>query len=872
MSKKKIIKTKIRKAPRKCVICAKIGHNSRTCPTLRAVKKESREIQTPSSHGGSFVGVKVVNKARKSPFIVDISSKRKKATDLEKINVYKNESKKPATRVVVDFGSLVKAENKKQSILQIKNPISISKPLLEVVKDKKENKKNSSPKFKITKHYRLVPRFYVIKKVVANSKKFVADFVEFVSAKIKDVGQVFYDFWHGFNFRRFTVSFLLLTIVCTIPFPAVGYYKKIKADTSEIVSKSSDAFLALQSSTVSAFNNDLPGAENDLNSALSSFGSAEEIIDKEYKAALYVAKLLPVVGDKVKSRQDLLLAGHQLALGNAYLVKGIDEATKPETADNLIARLAILQQHLRGALQAYNTALDKIDNVEITAVPAEYQQSFTDFKILFAGFVTDMDNYDQVIRGVQLIMGGDGFKRYLVLFQNTFEIRPTGGFVGSYAVVDVSNGKITNIDVPGEGSYAFQGQLDVYEKPSLPLQLVNKRWEFQDSNWFPDFKASAQKMAWFYEHGKKTTVDGVIAINSSVLERLLTVVGPLQNEDYSLLLKSEDALTKLESEVRNYDNTEENTPKAILSVVLNQVFSSIQNLKPSQLVGLITQLHEALSGREIQLYFNDSYVQNILQDYGWTGEILPTKETQDYLLVVNSNIGGGKSDAQITQKIEHQAVVQEDGSVIDTVIVTRKHNGQGGEAYYDIPNIDFLRLYVPEGAELLDAGGFVFPDENSFKVPPSWYQDDVDLQKNEQNSQLDQKTGTEISQEFGKTVFGNWVVTKANFESQVYFIYKLPFNVLSEAKLDTEVLTNKKFFNFTNFFSQKVKNSLLSHYSILLQKQSGQTSGFDHSIIYPDGWTPIWKEGDSLELSTNGGSIVENFDNDKIFGIVMEKQ
>ena len=64
----------------------------------------------------------------------------------------------------------------------------------------------------------------------------------------------------------------------------------------------------------------------------------------------------------------------------------------------------------------------------------------------------------------------------------------------------------------------------------------------------------------------------------------------------------------------------------------------------------------------------------------------------------------------------------------------------------------------------------------------------------------------------------------------------------------------------------------MSHYSILLQKQSGQTSGFDHSIIYPDGWTPIWKEGDSLELSTNGGSIVENFDNDKIFGIVMEKQ
>ncbi|OIO18273.1 MAG: hypothetical protein AUJ23_04120 [Candidatus Magasanikbacteria bacterium CG1_02_32_51] len=870
MPKKNIVKTKIRKAPRKCVICAKYGHNSRTCPALRIAKKESKEVKS-SLYGSSFVDVKVVNKAQKSPFVVDISNKRKKEFNLEKINVYKNEQKKPAMRMMIDFGTLIKEENNKRSILQIKNPIVKEKPLLEIVNNQKENKKILSPKFKITKHYRLVPRFYIIKKIILNSKKIVSDFVEFVSEKIKYLGKIFYDFWCGFNFRRFFVSFLVLIIIGTIPFPAVGYYKKIKADTNEVISRSSDAFLALQSSTVSAFNNDIPAAENDLNLALSSFGSAEEIIDKEYKAMLYVAKLLPIVGDKVKSRQDLLLAGHQLALGNAYLVKGIAEATKSETTDNLITRLGILQQHLRGALQAYNIALDQIADVEITAVPVEFQQSFVDFKTLFAGFVNDMNNYDQVIRGIQLIMGGDGFKRYLILFQNTFEIRPTGGFMGSYAVIDVNNGNITNIDIPGEGSYAFQGQLDVYEKPPLPLQLVNKRWEFQDSNWFPDFKASAKKIAWFYEHGKKTTVDGVIAINSSVLERLLTVIGPLQNEDYNILLQSEDALAKLESEVRDYDNKEENTPKKILSVVLSQIFSSVQNLKSSQLVGLVTQLHEALSNREIQLYFNDFYVQNILQDYGWTGEILPIKETQDYLLVVNSNIGGGKSDAQITQKIEHQAVVQEDGSVIDTVIVTRKHIGQG-EIYYDIPNIDYLRLYVPAGAELLDAGGFVFPNENSFKVPPSWYQNDKDLENIEQNLQLDPKTGTRITKEFGKTVFGNWMVTKVNSESQIYFIYKLPFNVLSDTKLVTQVLADKKFFDFSNFFSQKNQEFLLSHYSILLQKQSGIESILDHSIIYPDGWVPVWKEGNNLELSVNGGFVEENFDNDKIFGIVMEKK
>lgn len=872
MPKKNIKKIKNRKAPRKCVVCAKIGHNSRTCPTLLVVKKATKKANLTSPHNdGSFVGVKVMDMIQKSPFVVDISNKKNDKLNLEKINVYKNEQNKPVKRMVVDFGSLIKEENKRQDVLQIRNLKVSERSRSKIPYTSRQVAKMEAPKFKINKHYKLVPRFYILKKIVSSINNSFINFADFVSGKTNYIGQKSRDFWSGFNFRRFSVSFLVLLVLGTIPFPAVGYYKKIKVDTNEIVSKSSDAFLALQSSTVSALNNNIPQAENDLNSALNSFGSAEEIIDKEYKAMLYVTKLLPIVGDRVKSRQELLLAGHQLALGNTYLVKGIDEATKADTNDNLIVRLGILQQHLRGALQAYNTALDQIDNVEITAIPADYQQSFVDFKTLFSGFVTDMNNYDQVIKGVQLIMGGDGFKRYLVLFQNTFEIRATGGFVGSYAVVDVDGGKITNIDIPGEGSYTFQGQLDIYEKPPLPLQLVNKRWEFQDSNWFPDFRASAKKMAWFYEHGKKATVDGVIAINSSVLERLLTVIGPLENNDYNLLLQSEDALIKLESEVRNYDNVAENTPKAILSSILSQVFSSIQNLKPSQLVGLVTELHQALTSKEIQLYFNDPYVQNILQDYGWTGEILPTKENQDYLMVVNSNIGGGKSDAQITQKIEHQAVVQEDGSVIDTVIITREHTSYG-EAYYDIPNIDYLRLYVPEGAELLDAGGFVFPDENSFKVPPSSYQTDKDLQNIEQDLKLDPKTGTQITKEFGKTAFGNWVVTKTDSKSQVYFIYRLPFSVSSEKSSDSRSFVGSKLFDFSKIFGNKDQDSLLSRYSVLFQKQSGSESGFNHSIIYPDGWIPVWKEGDGLELSINGAFVEENFDNDKIFGIVMEKQ
>ena len=865
---------KLRKPPRKCVICANCGHNSRTCPTLTKIKNKAPEEKNTGS--GSFINVKVSEDIKKSPFVVNISQSSKKENHFEKIFAYQSTKENKQNRPVkIDFARMIQENNK----VNESNFVVSSQKQRETLKEeipkvkKVKTTKNIVTKFKVNRNYNLLPRFFVFKKIFSVLKQLLLQVKQSIFNVVSSFFTAIINLKNTFSFKRFSFSVVVLLLLITVPFPAFGYYTKIKNDTREIVAKSTDAFLALQSSTVSVFNNNIVQAEYDLNSALNSFGSAEEIIDKEYKAMLYIAKLLPIIGDKVKSRQDLLVVGHHLALGNTYLVKGVDEASKENNEINLIDRLTILQQHLHGALKEYNIALADISNVEVTSVPVEYQQSFEDFKILFSGFVDDMNDLDRVIRGIQLIMGGDGFKRYLILFQNTFELRPTGGFVGSYAVVDVQSGKLLNIDVPGAGSYDFQGQLDVYEKPPVPLQLINKRWEFQDSNWFPDFPASAKKMAWFFEHGKKVTVDGVVAINSSVLERLLTVIGPLQNDDYNVLLQSEDALQQLEKEVRSYDNLEENTPKKILSSVLEQIFASLQKMSPDKLINLVTQTHEALSNKEIQLYFNDSYLQNVLQEYGWTGEILETKDNQDYLMVVNANISGHKSDYNITQHVDHQSVIQEDGSVIDTVIITRKHNGLGEEDYYDKPNIDYLRIYVPDGAELLDAGGFIYPDEASFAVPPSWYEDDVDLKNIEQEKSIHVSTGTRVTNEFGKTTFGNWVVTEKGKESKVYFIYKLPFSVF-ETSLDEGTLPQSdKIFDFANLFSKKKNKSLLSRYSILLQKQSGTKSIISNAVIYPDSWLPVWKEGDSsLELSSNGIYIEKNFENDEIFGIVMEKK
>jgi len=99
------------------------------------------------------------------------------------------------------------------------------------------------------------------------------------------------------------------------------------------------------------------------------------------------------------------------------------------------------------------------------------------------------------------ILGHQKPKRYLLLFQNNNEMRATGGFIGSYGILDLDEGRIKNLTI--DGIYNADGQLLSKITPPEPLRFTNDRWHARDANWFPDFPASAQKVAWLLEKAGK---------------------------------------------------------------------------------------------------------------------------------------------------------------------------------------------------------------------------------------------------------------------------------------------------------------------------------------------------------------------------------
>lgn len=815
---------------RLCSVCRKEGHNKSKCPVLYTQKKPVKS---------KIINIRHNQLTYRSPHVINLKKEEKNIWN--DIQVWQQKPVIKEKRVMVDLATMVRQANNQPVMRKTEQKIvrSVEIPV---------------KKIKIKKNYRA---FSLV------TKEFFVNINNRFVSKIEDTkiawGDISNNFRKGFNFKKLAYSTLVILLLASLPFPSIAYYRSVKDTSNQVVEQSTNAFLSLQSSTVAAFQSNLDQAQYDLNLALQSFNNATSIMDKEHQALQFVVGLLPVVGKQVTSRQHLLNAGHHLALGNTYLVKGIRESENSDL--NINDKIKILANHLRGAVPQYEEALKQLSSVNNEAVPVEYQKSFQEFKLLFTALINDMNDIVSLSSALDSVFGDNQLKRYLIVFQNNNEIRPTGGFMGSFALVDIQKGKILNIDIPGGGTYDLKGQMKKEVEPPLPLQLSNNRWEFQDANWFPDFAASAQKIEWFYEQSRNTTVDGVIVINATVLQRLLKVIGPVENEIYNLNLDVDNALTALQQEVEVDYDRENNKPKQVIGDLASQFLANMKNLDKASIIKIVSELNEAMAEKEIQVYFNDNNIQNKFRNFGWTGEITFTNDQQDYLLVVNTNIQGQKSDAKIKQLIEHQAYIQEDGTIYNTVVVHRSHLGTKGEQFYGANNVNYIRIYVPTGSTLVEAGGFAYPAEEFFKVPEDWYGKDLDLAKYEKEISIDSNTGTRITNEFGKTVFGNWMMTEPGETSSVYFTYKLPFKAWD---INTRLQKNwKDYLAVSN-----IRDS--SRYSLVVQKQSGINSDFSTRVIYPTGWYPVWSSSEEVELAKNGVEYFGKLNRDLVLGLVVE--
>ncbi len=515
---------------------------------------------------------------------------------------------------------------------------------------------------------------------------------------------------------------------------------------------------------------------------------------------------------------------------------------------SLILLLKDTEKKSREILNLLQNTEEAVAKVNIDDIPENERRKFMELKErlpeirnLVAGFV---DNSQVFVD----ILGGNGPRKYLFLFQNNHEMRATGGFIGTYGLLDIFNGHIRQFFI--DGIFNPDGQLRERIVPPAPIQKISADWSLHDSNWFPDFPVSAEKAVWFYEKTGGPTVDGVITMTPVVMQKLLAITGPVDMPDYGVTVDSSNFMEKIQYEVEvNYDK-KLNQPKKILADLAPKIMERVFNLQASaDIAALAGVFLDSLAEKQILIYSRNYEIEKLLSALGWSGEILETEK--DYLSVINTNINGFKTDGIVEEKIEHLGEIQSDGTVIDTVTITRHHKGGNSPfEWWNKVNANYMRVYVPRGSKLLSAEG----QTREFNSPPLdysalGYKRDAQLQTEESLTSVDPETGTRIYTDADKTVFANWVYVSPQESVTVKYRYLLPF------KVDLD--------------SQK---KAINTYSLLLQKQSGsQGSLFVSTLNFPDGYALKWKYPEEAALKKNSLKTEGDLRRDNFIGAAFTK-
>lgn len=433
----------------------------------------------------------------------------------------------------------------------------------------------------------------------------------------------------------------------------------------------------------------------------------------------------------------------------------------------------------------------EMQKVPLSFIPAQLRDKFRFAKDALSALSDFLKTLQTDIPAILALLGDSEPHTFLVLLQNSAELRPTGGFIGNYMIIETNDGYITKTNI--FDTYSADHQLNEVLEPPAEILPVNKQWFMRDSNYSAHFPLSAAKAAWFMEKEKGPGVDTVIAIDQTIIQDLLKLTGPVALPNLGQPLTSANFPTVISYIVESKISGREN-PKAILKNFLPAFQKAL--FKYADPPAILPLLRGAIESKRLMAYSKDPQVQAFFEQHGAAGLMKKLEPKEDYLNIVHTSIGGNKSDDYVAETIGHDTYLNSDGSVSDEVKITRKHmwNNETAQkirhtvsafgfssidkSVWEIlgrsRNIQMFRIYVPEGSTL----------ETSSDA-----------------------TTVHFDEETGKTYFSAKMLIGVNETKTLSVRYRLPF---------------------------KLNLDPVDKYSLTVQKQAGQKNITIRKRIFPE--------------------------------------
>ncbi len=373
----------------------------------------------------------------------------------------------------------------------------------------------------------------------------------------------------------------------------------------------------------------------------------------------------------------------------------------------------------------------------------------------------------------QLLQAALGFSEpqtYLVVLLNNTELRPGGGFIGSYGVVAVDHAVPHILKVEGTEILDNVAPKNFVSVPPRPMKeyLKVERWNFRDSNWSPDFALSSQKSLDLYTKQQglaASQVKGVIGFTPTVVEKILEITGPITVDGQ--VFDSHNFTEKLEYEVE-YGYADKGTDfsdrKKILADLGPILVHRLKTTAVTHFSEYIVLIETLLKEKQIMLYSLDPATQAALEARGYAGTM--SQASGDYLLWADANLASLKTDVAIERDLAYTLVATNTERLVGQAKMTYRHTS--GVNWRISRYLTYARVFVPKGSVLVDV-----TTVSSRGVTTSTVQADS-------------------GEENGRQWFGATVLVEPKSTASLQFRYILPPAVASQIAASNYSLTIQK--------------------------------------------------------------------------------
>jgi hypothetical protein len=408
---------------------------------------------------------------------------------------------------------------------------------------------------------------------------------------------------------------------------------------------------------------------NDMREARRSFHSAMQLFRRaELRGndpSLRLAGLIPYLGRPADAVRGVAAIGLTVAQAGERVSGALGRLDGGLSA--LVPRGGhIALEPLLSLSPAFNSAVSDVESARAAVERLPGSSPFGPPVDLKAQIRRELDRALGVLRPASLLLrtlpslaGRGTTSHYFVAAQTPAELRGTGGFLGAYSILTVSNGGITlgpfqSIDeIPN---------LEVARAPAPTREFAQIYDRFggagfwRNINMTPDVPTAASLIEALYRRVEGLGLDGTIFVDPQALAYLMEATGPVRIGGLGRTLGPDQVVPFLtNSSYVAYPDPR--VRKRALALTAQEIITRFLAGIPPQ--PALRSLARAGSGGHILLHAGDPQIQAVFRQLGVAGDL--GTSAGDFLGVFASNAAGNKVDYYTSRHVTYEVSLREEG-------------------------------------------------------------------------------------------------------------------------------------------------------------------------------------------------------------------